>query len=341
MPGGTATLKVRDLTVAFGQVVAVRDVSLTAREGETVAIFGANGSGKTTFLKAVAGLIPATRGRVAWRGEDVTALPAHERAARGIRYVSDRSRVATRMTVLENLEAGAWLLPPSRWSAARDRVFSLFPALAKVARSPAGVLSGGERQMLILGRALVAEPTLLLMDEPFLGLSREVRDRLLSVIEGTLKGQATIVFAEHDAEGAYRLLDRHVIFRNGSLVHEGTRSDVADAKELVSLLYRHFRPGILGGRRSTKENERKRHERDDGRGKGERGAGTDIGDGDAAVGAGRSAEGVLPQLPCDAGYRGGARAGRIFPRGRDEPLNGSPAAASPRRAGLRSWLAVR
>jgi branched-chain amino acid transport system ATP-binding protein len=245
--GGTSTLKVRDLTVAFGQVVAVRDVSLAAREGETVAIFGANGSGKTTFLKAVAGLVPATRGKVAWRGEDVTPLPAHERAARGMRYVSDRSRVATRMTVLENLEAGAWLLPASRWSAARERVFSLFPVLAKKSRSPAGVLSGGERQMLILGRALVAEPTLLLMDEPLLGLSREIRDRLLSAIEETLKGRATILMAEHDAEGAYRLLDRHVIFRNGSVVHEGTRTDVSGAKELVSLLYRHFRPGEAPG----------------------------------------------------------------------------------------------
>jgi len=241
VPGGTSPLKVRDLTVAFGKVAAVRDVSITAREGETVAIFGANGSGKTTFLKAVAGLVPATRGKVAWRGEDVTALPSHERAARGMRYVSDRSRVAARMTVLENLAAGAWLLPPSRWSAARERVFSLFPPLAEKARSLAGVLSGGERQMLILGRALVAEPTLLLMDEPFLGLSREVLDRLLSVIENTLKGRATILLAEHDAEGAYRLLDRYVIFRNGLLVHEGRRSDVADAKELVSLLYRHFR----------------------------------------------------------------------------------------------------
>ncbi len=97
--------------------------------------------------------------------------------------------------------------------------------------------------MLILGRALVAEPTLLLMDEPFLGLSREVRDRLLFVIESTLKGRATILLAEHDVEGAYRILDRHVIFRNGSKVHEGSRSDVADAKELLSLLYRHFRRG--------------------------------------------------------------------------------------------------
>lgn len=241
MAGGTSGLKVRELTVAFGQVVAVRDVSLTVREGETVAIFGANGSGKTTFLKAVAGMTPSSRGKVAWLGEDVTGLPAHERAARGMRYVSDRSRVATRMTVLENLEAGAWLLPPSRWNAARERVFSLFPVLAEKARSPAGLLSGGERQMLILGRALVAEPTLLLMDEPFLGLSRDVRDRLLSVIEETLKGRATILFAEHDVEGAYRLLDRHILFRNGSVVYEGKRSDIADAKELGSLLYQHFR----------------------------------------------------------------------------------------------------
>lgn len=242
MTGGAASLKVRDLTVAFGQVLAVREVSLTAREGETVAIFGANGSGKTTFLKTVAGMIPVTRGKVVWRGEEVTALPAHERAARGMRYVSDRSRVAARMTVLENLEAGAWLLPPSRWSAARERVFSLFPALAEKARSPAGVLSGGERQMLIVGRALVGEPKLLLMDEPFLGLSREMRDRLLTVIEETLKGRATILLAEHDAEGAGRLLDRFVIFRNGSLVHEGRRSDVTDSRDLVALLYRHFRP---------------------------------------------------------------------------------------------------
>ncbi|MBP2668389.1 MAG: branched-chain amino acid transporter ATP-binding protein [Deltaproteobacteria bacterium] len=242
-PSG-GTLKVRELTVAFGQVVAVRDVSLSVREGETVAIFGANGSGKTTFLKAVAGLLPAMQGRVVYRGEDVTALPAHERAARGIRYVSDRSRVAVRMTVMENLDAGAWLLPPSRRGAARERVLSLFPVLGGKARRPAGLLSGGERQMLIVGRALIGEPTLLLMDEPFLGLSREVRDRVIDVVRGTLAGKAAIVLAEHDAEGALRLLDRHVIFRNGAVVHEGTRAEAPDVAALLSLFRRHFRPGV-------------------------------------------------------------------------------------------------
>jgi branched-chain amino acid transport system ATP-binding protein len=234
---------VRELTVAFGRVVAVRDVSLSVREGETVAIFGANGSGKTTFLKAVAGLLPVARGRVAYRGEDVTSLPAHERAARGIRYVSDRSRVAVRMTVMENLDAGAWLLPPSRRGSARERVLSLFPVLGGKARQPAGLLSGGERQMLIVGRALIGEPTLLLMDEPFLGLSREVRDRVIEVVRETLAGKASIVLAEHDAEGALRLLDRHVIFRNGAVVHEGTRAELPDVAALQSMFRRHFRPG--------------------------------------------------------------------------------------------------
>lgn len=244
MRGGSAgTLKVRELTVAFGQVVAVRNVSLSVREGETVAIFGANGSGKTTFLKAVAGLLPVTQGRIFYRGEDVTPLPAHERAARGIRYVSDRSRVAVRMTVMENLDAGAWLLPASRRGAARERVLSLFPVLRTKARHPAGLLSGGERQMLIVGRALIGEPMLLLMDEPFLGLSRDVRDRVIEVVRETLSGKAAILLAEHDAEGALRLLDRHVIFRNGAVVHVGTKAEAPDVASLLSLFRRHFRPG--------------------------------------------------------------------------------------------------
>ena len=126
--------------------------------------------------------------------------------------------------------------------------------------------------MLILGRALVAEPTLLLMDEPFLGLSREVRDRLLSVIEDTLKGRATILFAEHDAEGAYRLLDRHVIFRNGSLVHEGTAVGRRRREGTGLVAISAFPAGEARGRRSARDR-KENHEREDGRGKGERGDG--------------------------------------------------------------------
>jgi branched-chain amino acid transport system ATP-binding protein len=246
---GEECLKVSGLTVAFGQAVAVRNVSLSVREGETLAVFGPNGAGKTALLKAVAGLLPSAGGRIVYRGEDVTGLPAHERARRGIRYVSDRSRVAPRMTVRENLEAGAWLLSAARRGPARDKVLSLFPVLGGKAREPAGTLSGGERQMLILGRTLIGEPALLLMDEPFLGLSREIRDRLLSTIEGTMRGRTTILLAEHDAEAALRLLASHVILRNGAVVHEGTRADAPDVKTLTALLHAHFRPGTRPGER--------------------------------------------------------------------------------------------
>ncbi len=240
--GTAARLEIGSLRIAFGKLVAVRDVSLSVREGETVAIFGPNGSGKTTFLKGVAGLIPVQGGTVVYRGEELSRLPAHERAARGIRYVSDRSRVAVRMTVRENLDAGAWLLPAGRRKAARERVLSLFPVLGEKAGDPAGILSGGERQMLILGRALIGEPSLLLMDEPLLGLSREVRDRFVSVIEEQLKGRVTILMAEHDAETGFRVMDRLAIFRNGALVHERARADVRDAGALLALLHKHFRP---------------------------------------------------------------------------------------------------
>ncbi|MBE0604627.1 MAG: ATP-binding cassette domain-containing protein [Deltaproteobacteria bacterium] len=246
--GTTARLEIGGLTIAFGRLVAVREVSLAVREGETVAIFGPNGSGKTTFLKGIAGLIPVQEGTVVYRGEDLSRLPAHERAARGIRYVSDRSRVAVRMTVLENLDAGAWLLPAGRRKAARERVLSLFPVLGEKTGEPAGVLSGGERQMLILGRALIGEPSLLLMDEPLLGLSREVRDRFVSLIETELKGRVTILMAEHDAETGFRIMDRHVIFRNGAVVHEGTRAEIPDPRFLVALLHEHFRPESKGGK---------------------------------------------------------------------------------------------
>jgi branched-chain amino acid transport system ATP-binding protein len=240
--GTAARLEIGSLRIAFGKLVAVQDVSLAVREGETVAIFGPNGAGKTTFLKGGAGLIPVQGGTVGYRGEELSRLPAPERAARGIRYVSDRSRVAVRMTVRENLDAGAWLLPAGRRKAARERVLSLFPSSGRRRGEPAGVLSGGERQMLILARALIGEPSLLLLDEPFLGLAREIRDRFVSVIETTLKGRVTILMAEHDAETGFRVMDRLAIFRNGALVHERARADVRDAGALLALLHKHFRP---------------------------------------------------------------------------------------------------
>jgi branched-chain amino acid transport system ATP-binding protein len=228
-------LAVRNLSVRFGRVRAVREVSLSAGPGEIVAILGANGSGKTTFLKAVAGLVPVTSGRVLCRGEDITCLPAHERVARGVHYVSDRARVALRMTVRENLEVGGYLRTAAERAAARERAYDLFPVLAEKGRQPAGVLSGGERQMLVIGRALMGSPSLLLFDEPLLGLSRETRERILAAIDGTLKGRTTILLAEHDLGAAFRLLDRYCIFLDGELIHEAPRSEAVDEERLRAI----------------------------------------------------------------------------------------------------------
>lgn len=234
-------LKVKNLSVRFDTIRAVSGVTLSARPGEVLAIFGANGSGKTTFLKAVAGLVPPASGRIVYHGEDVTCLPVHERVARGICYVSDRARVALRMTVRENLDVGGHLRKAADLPAARKRVFDLFPVLEDKERQPAGILSGGERQMLVIGRALMGSPSLLLFDEPLLGLSLEARERILSVIDWAIRRQATILLAEHDLEAAFRVLHRYCIFLNGELIHEAPKSEVGDEQRLRAVFRRFYR----------------------------------------------------------------------------------------------------
>jgi len=233
-------LRVRNLTVLFGAIRALRGVTLSVEQGEAVAVFGANGSGKTTFLKAVAGLVPVASGRIVWRGEDITRLPPHERVARGIHYVSDRARVALRMTVRENLDVGGHLRTAAERARSRERVFDLFPALREKAAEPAGVLSGGERQMLVIGRALMGSPSLFLFDEPFLGLAHAVRDRILAVIAGELKGKATVLLAEHDVEAVCTVIDRYCIFLNGELIYQGGGADAQDAGRLRQVFRRFY-----------------------------------------------------------------------------------------------------
>lgn len=236
-------LKVKNLSVRLGHVRAVSGVTLSVRRGEILAIFGANGSGKTTFLKAVAGLAPISEGRITYHGEDITRLPSHERVARGVYYVSDRARVALRMTVRENLDVGGYMRTAAQRDISRENVYDLFPVLKEKTGEVAGILSGGERQMLVVGRALMGSPSLLLFDEPFLGLSYEVRDRILSVIEDTLKGKVTILLAEHDLGAALRVLDRYCIFLNGEILHLGMRSDVTDEERLRAVFRRFYQSG--------------------------------------------------------------------------------------------------
>lgn len=240
-PREATFLSVRNLEVRFGEVRAVRNVGFTARRGETIAVFGANGSGKTTLLKAIAGLVPVEAGRIRLEGEEITPLPAHARVARGVQYVSDRARVALKMSVRENLEVGGYLKRGSARRESLDRVLRLFPVLREKVALPAGILSGGERQMLVIGRALMGNPSLLLLDEPFLGLALPVRDRIIGILEETLRGKATILFAEHELGAAFRILDRSLIFRNGVLIHEAGRAEAGDEERLRELFRKYSR----------------------------------------------------------------------------------------------------
>jgi len=163
-----------------------------------------------------------------------------------VHYVFDRARVALRMNVRENLDVGGYLRKPAETREARERVYDLFPVLGEKAQSPAGILSGGERQMLVLGRALMGNPSLLLLDEPFLGLSLAVRERILSVIDGGLRGKMTILLAENDPGAALRILDRYCVLLDGERIHEEKRSE-SDTEEGLRSAFRRLYQRAPGG----------------------------------------------------------------------------------------------
>ncbi len=176
-------LDVRNLAVRYGDLVGVADVSLQVRQGSVVALIGSNGSGKTTTLNAVAGLVPVAAGQVVWQGADITGQPAYAVVKRGLALSPEGWRLFVGQTVEQNLRLGATTLRDrARLPAALDRVFSFFPRLAERRRQRAGTLSGGERQMLAMGRALMSEPRMLLLDEPSLGLAPAVVEALYETL---------------------------------------------------------------------------------------------------------------------------------------------------------------
>ncbi len=220
----TALLELHDVEVRYGNVRALHGISLEVAEGEVVTLLGANGAGKTTTLRTISGLLRAASGRVSYRGQDITALPAHRIAALGIRHVPEGRRVFGRMTVLENLDMGAYL--DHRQAAAdRARVFELFPRLAERRSQLGGTLSGGEQQMLAIGRALMGRPTLLLLDEPSMGLAPLVVQTIFSVISTVSQQGVTVLLVEQNAAQALRLAARGYVLETGSVA----MTDRADA----------------------------------------------------------------------------------------------------------------
>ena len=218
-------LEVQELCVHYGEIEAVRGVSLSADAGEIVTVIGANGAGKTTSLSAMSGLLRPSTGRIAYDGQDITRLPPHKRVELGVAHVPEGRHVFAAMTVAENLEMGAYLRHHRRspeYKKSLDGVLELFPVLADRASQVAGTLSGGEQQMLVIGRALMAEPRLLLIDEPSLGLAPLIVKQIFEAFGEIRARGVTFLLVEQNAHQALKIADRAYVLETGEIVREGT-----------------------------------------------------------------------------------------------------------------------
>jgi branched-chain amino acid transport system ATP-binding protein len=215
-------LALEAVDVAYGCVQALRGVSLEVREGEVVTLIGSNGAGKTTTLKTVSGLLAPRAGRVLLRGQDVSGLPPHEIVRRGVAHVPEGRRIFMALTVRENLEMGGFTVGERRAVAEGvERAFALFPRLRERAEQPAGTLSGGEQQMLAIGRALMARPRVLLLDEPSLGLAPLlVQEIFLEIARINREDGVTILLVEQNAHLALALASRGYVLETGRVVLE-------------------------------------------------------------------------------------------------------------------------
>jgi len=221
-------LSLERIDVYYGAIHALRDISLTVDSGEVVTLLGANGAGKSTTLRAITGLLTPKNGRVKFEGEDVTGLPPHKLVARGISMSPEGRGVFANLTVLENLEMGAYLTRDrKRISDDLDRGFSLFPRLKERMKQPAGTLSGGEQQMLAMARALMSRPKLLLLDEPSLGLAPIVCQTIFATIDDIKSAGTTVLLVEQNANAALKHSDRGYVLETGAVILQGPAASIA------------------------------------------------------------------------------------------------------------------
>jgi branched-chain amino acid transport system ATP-binding protein len=224
-----SALEVSGLVVAYGATEALRGIDLMVAEGETVCLLGANGAGKTTTLRALSGQVRPRAGRILLGGADITGMRPHRIAARGLIQVPEGRQVFAALTVAENLAVGAWTLRDSAEVARRrERVLSRFPRLRERLRQPAGSLSGGEQQMLAIGRALMAAPRLLLLDEPSMGLAPRIVEEIFAVIAELKAEGVTLLLVEQNASAALEVADRAYVLETGRITLSGPAWKVAN-----------------------------------------------------------------------------------------------------------------
>ena len=215
-------LEVESLRSAYGRIEVVKGVSLSVKAGEIVALVGSNGAGKTTLLRALSGVQPVTAGRIRLAGVAIERAPPHRRVALGMAHVPEGRQVFGPLSVEDNLRLGAYLRRDGEIAADRERVYALFPALAGKRREPAGGLSGGQQQMLAIGRALMARPKLLLLDEPSMGLAPLLAQQILDAVVRLKSEGVTILLVEQNAAAALAVADRAYVIETGRIAHEGT-----------------------------------------------------------------------------------------------------------------------
>jgi branched-chain amino acid transport system ATP-binding protein len=224
-----STLELAGVTVAYGSVIAVREVSLTVPAGSTVCVLGANGAGKSTLLKAVAGLVPLIGGSVRYDGADISRMPAYEAVTRGMMLCPEGRRLFPQMSVLDNLRMGAYRLNSRAEFARRlEHVYSLFPRLAERATQMAGNLSGGEQQMGAIGRALMSAPRLLMLDEPSLGLAPRIIAEVGRIVGEISRAGITVVIVEQNARLALRLSEHGYVLESGRVALAGPSRTLLD-----------------------------------------------------------------------------------------------------------------
>jgi branched-chain amino acid transport system ATP-binding protein len=235
-----ALLEVDGLEVTYGKIRAVKGVTFSVESGSVVTLIGANGAGKTTTLRTLSGLVAPSAGTIVFDGKRIDGVPAHEIVERGIAHAPEGRRVFPRMTVRENLELGAFSRvgrrAPAELRGDLDRIFTLFPQLAERRRQAAGTLSGGEQQMLAIGRALMSRPRLLMLDEPSMGLSPIMMNLIFTTLAELKAEGTTILLVEQNAQAALALADRAYVIETGSVVLEGSAGELA-ASEQVRKVY--------------------------------------------------------------------------------------------------------
>jgi len=222
-----AMLEIKDLEVYYGMIQALKGITFEVHEGEVIALIGANGAGKTTILHTITGLLQPKKGSIQFEGKDISKIPAHKIVSMGMAHVPEGRRVFAQLTVYENLRMGAYTRSNKKeFQETLDDIYRRFPRLQERRNQLAGTLSGGEQQMLAMGRALMSQPKIIVMDEPSMGLSPLLVGEIFKIIEDVSKSGTTILLVEQNAKKALAIADRAYVLETGKIVLSGIANDI-------------------------------------------------------------------------------------------------------------------